>query len=848
MKFYYFFLFYSLFFDSLFGYSLGLEHTIESKKSQKYFRSIDIPVYEAALKITKISTEPGSGLKQREIEVHNLFTEGEQAWQRTRARDSYITVETFSYKVLCDATINFFISTNQPYKAIEYYNKLLTQSRKYFLNDIEILSGGELIDIYLSLGLLDRAELLIGQLDKTVQEYYELDSEDIEDNDLYSVALHYRILEYKMRLWLLMGADDVLLEKLQESFDFLLKYYEVNFAAPFVTIEGMFNSSEGNFKAYTKYNIEHEQYYINDTLLYLYALYFTKFQDKKRADVAHELLEKALQSNANDSINELANKEQNAYYGQFPSFAPVVLKRIPLKYHYLQAFYEAYIAYENKNYLLASKQITVAKSELYKLEELYEKIPKEYRYMDQVLQTKGALQNLEANIFEAQEKLHSAYEVYNRLIQFYEKQRASLPVKFRRSFFRGYSKHAYIGSIRVSAKIYDKERSAASFENLIASVNLLNARQFKDLRYNNTFDAQNLSQLQMKLAKTEAIYILYDLEDQILRSVITKSKTTVSLIKKSKNFNHMLYELKEEVVNQKGSAATKTEDLSKFFTTPLRDLDKIETVYLLSDGIVSILPLEVYSFKSGLVFDYYNVVYLTLLDIPSQSKVFQKAKLLSVADPLYSEKSGYFIPLHETKQEALTISKYVNSSKILTGNKATKENFFSLPLEYYNIIHFATHGVLGGDIPDIDEPALVMTSKDDKDVFLRASEIAKLDLNASLVVLSACNTGSGRYFRGEGITGMARAFKLAGSNAVIASLWSVDSYATTKLMENLYRFLAQGYTESEALRLAKQQLRGIRVNENTYKRGLVRKDHNEAAKINSSYSLPYFWAPFVLVY
>jgi CHAT domain-containing protein len=88
-----------------------------------------------------------------------------------------------------------------------------------------------------------------------------------------------------------------------------------------------------------------------------------------------------------------------------------------------------------------------------------------------------------------------------------------------------------------------------------------------------------------------------------------------------------------------------------------------------------------------------------------------------------------------------------------------------------------------------------------------------MQLHANLVVLSACETGYGKFEQGNGIASLARAFMYAGASAMIVSLWQVDDYATSKIMKNLYANLANGMEKDEALRQAKiqymQQSEGI---------------------------------------
>src|SRR5262249_30067084 len=108
------------------------------------------------------------------------------------------------------------------------------------------------------------------------------------------------------------------------------------------------------------------------------------------------------------------------------------------------------------------------------------------------------------------------------------------------------------------------------------------------------------------------------------------------------------------------------------------------------------------------------------------------------------------------------------------------------PLERYQIVHFATHGLLASETKEatgsLAEPALVLTppstATESDDGLLTASEIARLKLNADWVVLSACNTaGGGSTASGEALSGLARAFFYAGARALLVSDWAVDSDA-----------------------------------------------------------------------
>jgi CHAT domain-containing protein len=121
----------------------------------------------------------------------------------------------------------------------------------------------------------------------------------------------------------------------------------------------------------------------------------------------------------------------------------------------------------------------------------------------------------------------------------------------------------------------------------------------------------------------------------------------------------------------------------------------------------------------------------------------------------------------------------------------------------------------------------------------------ELSLNADLTVLSACKTGSGELITGEGVMGMSRAFLVAGSRAVLVSLWSVDSAATEELMVAFYRELRGGKAAADALRAAKLKL----IRRYSEKRGSARGLQKLARDVSSPDDRlhPFFWSAFVLV-
>ena len=121
----------------------------------------------------------------------------------------------------------------------------------------------------------------------------------------------------------------------------------------------------------------------------------------------------------------------------------------------------------------------------------------------------------------------------------------------------------------------------------------------------------------------------------------------------------------------------------------------------------------------------------------------------------------------------------------------------------FAILHFATHGLLDEKRPMLSSLALSEDNDSTESNFWQAHEISKMTLNANLVVLSACETGYGKFEQGNGIASLARSFMYAGAPSMVVSLWQVNDYASAQIMEHFYRHLSEGLPIDQALRQAK---------------------------------------------
>jgi CHAT domain-containing protein len=146
--------------------------------------------------------------------------------------------------------------------------------------------------------------------------------------------------------------------------------------------------------------------------------------------------------------------------------------------------------------------------------------------------------------------------------------------------------------------------------------------------------------------------------------------------------------------------------------------------------------------------------------------------------------------LTKTREEANNILALVPAGASIKAIdfEASRATVESGELARYRIVHFATHGLLNSEHPELSGIVLSLVDErgEPQDGFIRLHEIYNLKLPAELVVLSACQTALGKEIKGEGLVGLTRGFMYAGAPLVVASLWQVDDAATRELMERFY--------------------------------------------------------------
>ncbi len=187
--------------------------------------------------------------------------------------------------------------------------------------------------------------------------------------------------------------------------------------------------------------------------------------------------------------------------------------------------------------------------------------------------------------------------------------------------------------------------------------------------------------------------------------------------------------------------------------------------------------------------------------------------------------------LPETLNEANHVNKIIHKSNVFTGKNVTEKDIKELSDDWkfydYKALHFATHGLVVPEVPELS--ALVLSQFKEKgreDGYLRTEEIAKMEMRADLVNLSAFDAGLGGIYEDDGFTRLIHSFFLAGVKAVSVSLWGVADESTSQFMATMYGLVQdKDMSYLDATTEVKRQF----INGN----------------FGEKYKAPYYWAPFV---
>jgi CHAT domain-containing protein len=370
-------------------------------------------------------------------------------------------------------------------------------------------------------------------------------------------------------------------------------------------------------------------------------------------------------------------------------------------------------------------------------------------------------------------------------------------------------------------------------------------------------DSISLKAAQAAILPGEAVleYVLSDPNSYCL-AVTHNDAAIARLPAGTKQIAQLMSRYKSEVMAGK-FASQDAKALYAALLKPIPESFRLRNLVIVSDGVLNDLPFDALQRPDGQYVIESHVIsyapsatvlcylrnrhrehqpqmaFLGIGDVPydmepQRAQFGVKHTLMAfVARGMYDISGDHLYALPETRQELMLASQALGDPRqtiLLLGANATEAQFKAEPLSDFKIIHFAVHGLSTPNFPERDALVLGRDPHSTDDGLLQVREIAQLYLHADLVMLSACDTATGKLEGEEGTIGLVQAFLFAGARTVAASLWPVDDSSTEFLMAHFYAHLAQHQDEAGALRQAKLDY-------------LKQKGSKP----------PIYWAPFVVV-
>lgn len=271
---------------------------------------------------------------------------------------------------------------------------------------------------------------------------------------------------------------------------------------------------------------------------------------------------------------------------------------------------------------------------------------------------------------------------------------------------------------------------------------------------------------------------------------------------------------------QQERAQRQQEELGKLLLGSVADrLGNVRRLVVVADDALQILPFAALPVPgSGLLVESHAVVQLpsASLAVTLHARQPQRASpegLLAVfAAPVFGPGELASLPHSKREAEEIRAMAPAGMSRLWIGFDAHRDNAMAPDLARFRYVHFATHGIVNLENPNLSGIQLSRVDPQGKPVegmgILPFYEVYNLRLPADLITLSACQTAVGPQVRGEGPLGMSRSFLYAGASRVVGSLWDVDDEAAAELMILFYRaLLEEGLPPSLALQKAQNEMR-----------------------------------------
>ncbi|TYA55687.1 CHAT domain-containing protein [Formosa maritima] len=326
----------------------------------------------------------------------------------------------------------------------------------------------------------------------------------------------------------------------------------------------------------------------------------------------------------------------------------------------------------------------------------------------------------------------------------------------------------------------------------------------------NDFNIQDLKKL---LQYNEAVVKYILVQEDLYVFTITNKLIDLQKIHNGDNFTKEIKNFVDAISTFNSELLIP--DLLKKLANPIIKTD-LEHVVIIHSGLLNLLPFEVLLpdyFNSKNVLSYSNSLKIYLEQTKAQSSIKNLDVGIFVAQNKNNFNQKGFLP--ELDREINGIKENVHATDYYIKN----QNDLLEHLRSHNVLHFGIHTTI-----DIDTPELSVLNFAESGLLI--GSLYNTALKADLAVLSACDTGNGRFINGEGVQSISKAFTYAGVPSTVMSLWKVDDKATATLMTLFYKYLNDGKPKDLALKLAKKDY----LNSN----------------IDEELKHPYYWSGFVI--
>lgn len=362
-----------------------------------------------------------------------------------------------------------------------------------------------------------------------------------------------------------------------------------------------------------------------------------------------------------------------------------------------------------------------------------------------------------------------------------------------------------------------------------------------DIKFQAVSQPRSLETIKEQLPEQTQVVQYIVLENKLLICVISRNDFQIKMQPTSKKdlnekLSRWLNIISRPPKDDRDQEQLLAKELYAILVQPVETLlDKGKLLCIIPDGALNYLPFAAlvspvsgkYLFEDHLLMTSPSASVFLSCSENALHKIGQKEEnVLSVGNPTFDRDAfPDFDNLPDAGREAVEVGRRYKSSVVLPENRATKAAVKS-HIERSDVIHLALHSKVDDEVPLRSQLLLAKTGAISDSVFY-AYEIYNLKLSQTrLVVLSSCQSSAGRYYGGEGVSSLARAFISAGVPLVVASLWPVESSATDMLMVSFHSHRTQGrFSTVEALRKAQQEM-----------------VHGPAEDLRR----PYYWAAFTV--